>query len=76
MTVCPEVRSAEVIRSLHTRIGRQGPPADEPVTMSPGITTAVEATEMMTPTGPGDNEREDVYFNHRPPPDGFAKFQY
>ena len=73
-TVCPEVRSPEVIKSLHMSFGRQGPHVDEEAT-TPGIVTAGEATEIMTPTGQFDHEDDsDIYFHQRSPPDGFERF--
>ena len=72
-TICPEIRSPEVIKSVHRQFGRQGPPVDE-TAASPGIATAVEATEIMTPTGRFDHEDDnDFYFHQRSPPDGFER---
>lgn len=74
-TICPEIRSPEVIKSLHVQFGRQGPAVDKAAT-SPSITTAVEATEIMTPTGRFDDDEDDddIYFHHRSSPDGFERF--
>ena len=81
MTICPEVRSAEVISSLHSRIGRPTPQQpedkdDDEAVASP-IVAAVEATEMMTPIPAAHHPHHDESFHRRTPPDGFTtKFQY